>query len=52
VEDWRKNVWVGLHHFFVDDDILLAWEFELSLQKEKEILEHYGSWFFLLCFFL
>jgi hypothetical protein len=40
VEEWQKNVWVG---GFVDDDLLVAWEFELSLQKEEETLEHYGS---------
>jgi hypothetical protein len=38
--------WVGFHHFFVDDDLLVAWEFELLSQKEEETLEHYGNKFF------
>jgi hypothetical protein len=29
--------------FFVDDDLLVTWEFELLMQKEEETLEHYGS---------
>jgi len=33
----------GSSPFFVDDDFLAAWEFELLLQKEEETLEHYGS---------
>jgi len=32
VEDWRRNVWVcGSSPFFVDDDLLAAWEFEFGL---------------------
>jgi hypothetical protein len=54
--EWRigKKMcgWVSLHHFFVDDDLMVAWEFELLLQKEDETLEHYGNELvFLLGFF-
>jgi hypothetical protein len=42
----------GFSPFFVDNDLLVAWEFELSLQKEEETFEHYGSWFFLSSFLL
>jgi len=32
VEDWRRNVWVGgSSPFFVDDNLLAAWEFEFGL---------------------
>ncbi len=34
---------MGFHHFFVGDDFLVVWEFELSLQKKEETLEHHGS---------
>jgi hypothetical protein len=44
IEDRKKNVWVGgSSPFFVDNDLLATWEFELLLQKQEEILEHYGS---------
>jgi len=44
VEDWRRNVWVGgFSPFFVNNKFLVAWEFELLLQKEEETLEHYGN---------
>ncbi len=33
----------GSSPFFVDDDLMVAWEFELLLQKKYEILEHYGN---------
>ncbi len=40
----KKSVWVsGFSPFFVNNDLLAAWEFELLLQKEEETLEHYGS---------
>jgi hypothetical protein len=44
MEDRRKSVWVGgSSPFFVDDDFLMTWEFELLLQKEEETFKHYGS---------
>jgi hypothetical protein len=44
VEDWRRNEWVGgSSPSSIDDDLLVAWEFKLQLQKEDETLEHYGS---------
>jgi hypothetical protein len=34
VEGWRRNLWVGgSSPFFVDDDFLVAWEFELGLSQ-------------------
>jgi hypothetical protein len=24
-------VWVGIHHFFANNDLLVAWEFELLI---------------------
>ncbi len=37
----RKNVQVGgSSPFFVDDDLMVAWEFEVLLQKEDETLEN------------
>jgi hypothetical protein len=37
-------VWVGgCSPFFVDDDFMAAWEFELLLEKEDETLKHYGN---------
>jgi hypothetical protein len=40
----NKSVWVGgSSPFFGNDDLLMAWEFELLLQKEEKTLEHYGS---------
>ncbi len=46
-------MWVGgFSPFFANNDLLVAWEFELSLQKEEDTFEHYGSWLFLLGFFL
>jgi hypothetical protein len=53
VEDWRRSVWVGgSSTFFVDDDLLAAWEFELLLQKkEDEGCGFLGAFFqLLLCF--
>jgi hypothetical protein len=32
----------GFSPFFANDDLLVAKEFELLLQKKEEILEHYG----------
>jgi hypothetical protein len=44
VEDWKRSVWVvGYSPFFANNDLLVAWEFELPLQKKEETLEHYGS---------
>ncbi len=44
VEDRKQSVWVGgCSPFFVDDDFIAAWEFELLLEKEDETLEHYGN---------
>jgi hypothetical protein len=44
VEEWKRSVWVnGFSPFSFDNDILVAWEFELLLQKEEETLEHYGN---------
>jgi hypothetical protein len=32
MEDWRRNVCVGgFSPFFIDDDFLVAWEFEFGL---------------------
>ncbi len=37
-------MWVGgSSPFFVDDDLVAAWGFELLLQKKDETLEHYGN---------
>jgi hypothetical protein len=33
----------GCLPFFVDDDFMAVWEFELLLEKEDETLEHYGN---------
>ncbi len=40
----KKKVWVGESlPFFIDDDLMAAWEFEILLQKKDETLEHYGN---------
>jgi hypothetical protein len=46
--EWRIGEemceWVGRSSpFFVNNNFLVAWEFELLLQKKEETLEHYGS---------
>jgi hypothetical protein len=33
----------GFSPFFANDDLLVAKEFELLLQKKEEILKQYGS---------
>jgi len=44
MEDRGKSLWLGgSSPFFVDDDLLVTWEFELLMQKEEETLERYGS---------
>jgi len=41
MEDQRKSVLVGgSSPFFVDDDLMVAWEFEVLFQKEDETLEN------------
>ncbi len=41
--EWRieKEVCEWVSPFSFDNDRLMAWEFELLLQKEEETLEHY-----------
>ncbi len=39
----KKCVGGGSAPFFVDDALMVAWEFELLLEKEDETLEHYGN---------
>jgi hypothetical protein len=39
MEDWKISVWVGgSSPFSTNDDLLAAWEFELTLQKKEETL--------------
>jgi hypothetical protein len=33
----------GSSPFSFDNDFMVTWEFELLLQKEEKILEHYGN---------
>jgi len=41
MDDQRKSVRAGgSSPFFVDDDLMVAWEFEVLFQKEDETLEN------------